>query len=234
MRAVTLLKFFVRKASTRRAMRETERALSEFMVDFGRGLRHGEDLRRHCKDRRSILLNVGCGTLIRDGWVNIDREPQSGVFYFNALDPLPIADSTVSHINTEHFLEHLEFEDGVRFLGECYRVLSVGGTMRIVVPDAERYMRAYVQNDVQFFEQLKDLGGSARPHPSKDAICNQMFRMAGAHRFAWDFETLELVAKDHGFRSIHRSMHNDPDAPYCIDGQDWWRPVESLYANLQK
>jgi hypothetical protein len=70
------------------------------------------------------------------------------------------------------------------------------------------------------------------PLPTKDAICNQMFRMDGHHRYAWDFETLEHVATQIGFREIQKSRHNDSSAPHCIDGQDWWRPHESLYANL--
>jgi hypothetical protein len=90
------------------------------------------------------------------------------VFYFNVLNQLPIEDQMVVVINTEHFLEHLEYSDAITFLGECQRVPKIGVTMRIVVPDAEKYMRAYVNNDTTFFRQLRNLGGETRePCPPK-------------------------------------------------------------------
>jgi hypothetical protein len=35
-------------------------------------------------------------------------------------------------------------------------------------------------------------------------------------------------------RAIQKPSHNDPEVQYCIDGQDWWRPVESPYINMTK
>jgi predicted SAM-dependent methyltransferase len=170
-----------------------------------------------------------------EGWVNIDYEPRTEKsFYFDALDGLPIADNSVRHIHCEHFLEHLEFADAVLFLGECYRVLEPSGSMRIIVPDAERYMRAYCDNDEQFFAKLINLGNHPEPLIPKNRVCNHSFRFWGLHRFAWDFETLEHTARDLKFAQIVRSQLNNIEPDYRIDGQDWWRPLESLYANLRK
>lgn len=232
MRSTEIFKRLVKRRSTQIALRGIQSSIGYLWKDLSSEFKYRQQLQNHCRGKTEILLNVGCGDLVQPGWVNIDFEPRPGAFFFNALDPLTIEDQRVKHIHAEHFLEHLEYEDAICFLGECYRVLKVGGTMRIVVPDAERYMRAYSSGDATFFDRLKELGGTAEPIPTKDAICNQMFRMGGDHRFAWDFETLEHVARKIGFKSIERSHYNDSSAPYCIDGQDWWRPIESLYAHL--
>ena len=58
--------------------------------------------------------------------------------------------------------------------------------------------------------------------------------MFGDHKFAWDFETLHYACNKVGFRDIKRSSLNDVEQAYAIDGQDWWRPLESLYANCIK
>lgn len=173
--------------------------------------------------------------MIQEGWINIDYDPQPGrSFYFDALDQLAIADGGVRHIHCEHFLEHLDYEAACRFLRECYRVLEPSGSMRIIVPDAERYMRAYCKNDAEFFSQLIHLGGHNEALIPKNRVCNHSFRMGGDHRFAWDFETLQHAASEERFSAVIRSRHDDADVPYRIDGQDWWRPVESLYVNLRK
>jgi predicted SAM-dependent methyltransferase len=218
----------------RLGLRNLQNAVWDLWSDVSAEVRHGRDLRRHCSGKTDISLNIGCGELIRGGWVNVDLQPRAGVYYLNVINGLPIQSGTVARIHAEHFLEHLEYDDAVSFLLECHRVLKVGGALRIVVPDAEKYLRAYVNDDVVFFEQLKNLGGSSEALPTKCAICNQMFHMGGHHRFSWDFETLQFAARSVGFNDVSRSHHNDETLGECIDGQDWWRPLESLYANLNR
>jgi predicted SAM-dependent methyltransferase len=232
-RSASIIKRVVKKRSNQVRLRNLQTAIHGLCNDLIKEWRHGSDLASYCRGKSGLMLHIGCGKLVRPGWVNIDFEPSSGVLYFNLLNPLPIKDGTVVRIHSEHFLEHLEYSDAIQFLTECSRVLAIGGMMRIIVPDAEKYMRAYAENDKIFFERLKNLGGSSEPFPTKGAICNQVFRMDGDHRFAWDFETLAYVSRLAGFKTIKKSYHNEPSTLVNIDGQDWWRPVESLYADLE-
>jgi predicted SAM-dependent methyltransferase len=58
---------------------------------------------------------------------------------------LPLADNTTRLIFTEHVLEHLDYDRDLAFvMSEFYRVLKPGGAVRIIVPDLEKYCRAYV------------------------------------------------------------------------------------------
>ncbi len=210
------------------------RALASLGVHVYRQIRQRRRLERYCRGKTGLLLNVGCGQLAKAGWINIDYVPHDGVFYFDALDRFPIADGTVRHLHCEHFLEHLQFEDALVFLEDCHRILAPGGTMRIIVPNAERYMNAYSANDTAFFQQLEHLGGTTTALRPKNMVCNQAFRMGGDHLFCWDFETLEQVGRKVGFGTIRKSSINDIPDELNADGQDWWRPVESLYVNLWK
>ena len=229
-----LARKLVRHRSTKYHISKFIRASNDLFVGFFRQAVHGADLKVHCRNKTGILLNVGCGDHIQEGWVNIDLTPGKGAFFHDLLDPFPIANGSVSYIHAEHVLEHLDFADAMRFVEECRRVLEPLGILRIIVPDSERYMNAYASKDATFFEQLKDLGGSQEPHPTKAAICNQMFHMGGDHRFGWDFETLEFVVRKLGFTRIERSSQNDASLKHCIDRQDWWRPVESFYAIITR
>ena len=220
--------------STQRRIQLARRSLADFGVHVVRQFRHRSRLERFCRGKTGLLLNFGCGQLVKAGWVNIDYAPHDGAFYFDALDRFPLADGSVRHLHCEHFLEHLQFEDAIVFLKDCHRILAPGGTMRIIVPDAERYMIAYCANDMTFFQQLEHLGGTTVALRPKIMVCNQVFRMGGAHQFCWDFETLEHAANEIGFSTVRRSALNDISGELNVDGQDWWRPVESLYVNLQR
>ncbi len=166
----------------------------------------------------------------------MDIVPVQGGYYADLRDPLPLLDSSVRHIHCEHALEHLEWEEALALLSECHRVLEPLGSLRLVVPDAERYLIAYSANDRVFFGPLQHLGGSVRALVTRMEVINQMFRMGGAspHRYAWDFETLERSLRQVGFVSVERSAHNDVPDPFKIDGTDDWRQHESLYLNAHK
>jgi predicted SAM-dependent methyltransferase len=220
----------VRRRSTKRQLAMAMQISSGLVRGLIRQTLSGGKLRTYCRGNATLFLNIGCGDHIEAGWTNIDLVPRQGAFFHDLLDPLPIADQSVSYIHAEHVIEHLEFSDAVVFLRDCHRVLKRGGVLRIIVPDSEKYIDAYAKNDSLFFERLNRLGGAVEPLPTKGAICNQMFHMGGHHRFGWDFETLEYVVRQIGFLRIVRSCQNDKTLERCIDGDDWWRPVESLYA----
>lgn len=184
--------------------------------------------------KNNIKINIGCGRLTREGWINLDLYAAAGAYYADVRNGLPFASHTVRHIHCEHFLEHLSFEDAEKFLCESYRVLVRGASMRIIVPDAEKYLVAYCRQDAAFFNALSRLGGAQSVLDTPMKVINQMFRMGGDHRFAWDFETLRGAAVAAGFTEVTRSWAGDVAEDLAIDGTDEWRKVESLYAMLRK
>lgn len=80
-------------------------------------------------------LNLGCGTDIRSGWVNLDSTSGiPGVDVVHDLDvlPLPFADHTFDGILAQDVLEHLT--DPVATLRELHRIMKPGGRLQIRVP----------------------------------------------------------------------------------------------------
>jgi len=228
-------KRLIANRAIRLALRSVQTAVYEASSTIYRELRFSSNLIKAAHTRRCLLVNVGCGDLTKEGWLNLDAAPaKAGRYYYNAVNPLPLVTGSVEHIHAEHFLEHLDYFDACQFVQECFRALKLGGSFRVVVPDLEKYISAYHMDDRQFFNKLVDLGGAATPLTTRALVCNQMFRMGGAHKFAWDFETLAEILKKSGFRSVERSARGAVTPEYQIDGQEWWREVESLYVNAQK
>lgn len=78
-------------------------------------------------------LNVGCGTDIREGYVNLDIAPLPGVDMVHDMHklPLPFQSEEFDEILCKDVLEHLEYIDVLR---ELHRILRVGGVLIVRVP----------------------------------------------------------------------------------------------------
>lgn len=78
-------------------------------------------------------LNLGCGSDIRQGYVNLDRVSLPGVDVAHDLEklPLPFEDGSFDEILCQDVLEHLDY---VPLMRELHRILVPGGTLVIRVP----------------------------------------------------------------------------------------------------
>jgi len=79
-------------------------------------------------------LNLGCGKLHKEGYVNLDIVNPADVVA-DVREPLPFKDNNFDRIEADNLMEHM----GDEFLGlmnECYRVMKPGGVLWIKVPNA--------------------------------------------------------------------------------------------------
>ncbi len=157
-------------------------------------------------------LHIGCGKGLLDGWINIDVYPAP--LSQSVLWGLPFADGSVRYIFVSHLLEHLFFPLDVRpFLRELRRVLAPGGIVRIVVPDIEQCIEAYVNDDKTFFGNRREAWPWWPENPTRleDFLA---YSGAGAepaylfesHKYGYDFETLQRELSDSGLVDVTRSQ----------------------------
>ena len=81
-----------------------------------------------------MKINLGCGTNIRPGFVNIDICKHDGVDIVHNLDvfPWPIKDNSADFVMAFDVLEHVR--ESEKFLEELHRILKTGGIAEIRVP----------------------------------------------------------------------------------------------------
>ena len=95
-------------------------------------------------------LHVGCGTLYKEGWINLDNNSDNNISKLDISHDLslgiPFDDGVLDFIYHEHFIEHLNYEDGLKFMIECFRTLKFGGVMRVACPDLDVLIEHY-RND---------------------------------------------------------------------------------------
>lgn len=100
------------------------------------------------REEKKINVNLGCGTNIVEGWVNIDVvRPANADDKFVLGDALniPLKDGTVDYILLDQVLEHIALADIVPALYEIRRVLKKGGRCVIMVPDFEGAVKQWLE-----------------------------------------------------------------------------------------
>lgn len=86
-----------------------------------------------------IKLNIGCGSQVLPGWVNLDHRPHiaDGITEWSWPDAFPTDDESVDIIFVSYFLMYLDFADYGIFLDRCKAALSSWGWL-IVREDDNR------------------------------------------------------------------------------------------------
>jgi len=112
-------------------------------------------------------------------------------------------------------------------LAECKRILVPGGTLRLILPDAGKYLTLY----------QKAMSGEEVifPYPELDSTegftpmvaVNRIFRSFG-HQYAYDIDTISTMLDGAGFSSVTKTeFMKSGDKNLLLDSEI--REAESLY-----
>jgi SAM-dependent methyltransferase len=216
-------------------------------------------------------FQCGCGDAIRRYWLNTDfivvhdahgNESRPGQllrldadrFYFqhDARDPFPVAGGSFDRCYSEHFIEHLELDQGIAWLAEIRRLLRPGGFLRLSTPDLRKYVAGYADPGGAFFAEhrpriapilpahrrrfpdlpeLADPAGLERPC----FMVNQIFKMWG-HKWIYDLDELRYAAARAGFTAgdVEERSHRDGRDAEVAALDTPFRSDESVYVEISK
>ncbi|ASG21370.1 class I SAM-dependent methyltransferase [Nitrospirillum viridazoti] len=195
--------------------------------------------------------NLGCGTMLYRGFLNIGYWPnlQNGGVYQNLnntdgtfmmnhdlREGIPALDGSLDLIYHSHFLEHISYTDGITFLKECYAKLADGGKMRILVPDLEKWAKAYLNNDRFFLEEYVKEALDPALYVTNAAIFMGMLHNHD-HRCGYDFDTLKWVLEHVGFTHVKKTLYASSEYVeniFEIEPQQPVRIMESLCVECRK
>lgn len=160
-------------------------------------------LREYLGAHSSARLQIGTGTNPLTGWFNTDLIPADGIFFVDAREPLPFPSRCFEYVFSEHLLEHVNWEDGCRFLSECHRVLKPGGTLRVATPNLRFLVDlcAAQKTELQerYIEWSVDRFVPDRGRNLEGFVVNNFFYSWG-HRFVYDPATLAHAFRQAGFQ----------------------------------
>lgn len=174
-------------------------------------------------------LNWGCGTSPDPGWINSDIKDDPTVdLSCDILEGLPLADDSIEYAVSIHALPELRYPDLVPALTELRRVLVPGGVLRLALPDLDRGIRAYLEQDHDYFlipdEDARSIGAKF--------VVQMLWYGYSKTLFTYDL-TAELMERA-GFREIQRCEHGQTSGPHPEIVQLDNRREESLFVEGRK
>src|SRR5215831_11145736 len=104
--AMNPVKSYVKSRTTwafRSAVRQIEK-------EWQLSLRHRRSLKKvpRLLQVAPLRLNLGCGTNVKQGWVNVDLFNPQADLQLDLRELWPFADNSVCHIYSEHVFEHFD------------------------------------------------------------------------------------------------------------------------------
>jgi SAM-dependent methyltransferase len=140
----------------------------------------------------NLFLQFGAGPhLLPEPWRNHDRETDIG-------KPLPFKDGEARFVFAEHVIEHVPFREGMQFLAEAYRVLNVGGTLRVTFPDPVKIGH----NPVEWLTELKRLGVANEELALAPHQVPLLTALGFGHQMAWTEGLMYQMLLACGFRRV--------------------------------
>ena len=180
-------------------------------------------------------LDVGCGPNIHPHFVNLDFLWHPGIdVCWDIRRGLPFTNGYFQGAFSEHCLEHFDFVTGLAILREIRRVLAPGASARIIVPDAELYLRVYIQQlagdlTTSFPYQNEEARRPGwTPMQSVNRIFYQDRTSPFGHCTMYDFGLMRSALLAAGFTRVERrSFMDGRDPQLLVDTAS--RQCESLY-----
>lgn len=201
--------------------------------------------------------HVGCGSILAQGFLNIDDAPLGNnfdykehyVYEFKELPNtfilkydlsfgIPARHNSLLKIYHSHFLEHLTREQGLKFLKDCFSSLENDGVMRFALPDFRLWCSNYINRNLNFFNWYQNnfLPEDEYHFHTPSQVFTGMLYNHG-HQMAYDYESIFFLLDRIGFRDIkiqNWGLSEQFEGLDFLEAQDSKRKDESLVIECRK
>lgn len=205
-----------------------------------------------------VFVQYGCGWCAPEGWHNFDasptlkfeRIPLFGKIYTkndkrfpesarigNIVSGLPFSENSVDCVYASHVIEHLSYKDALRALRNTYTMLKPGGTFRVIVPDLNWRITAYLETFAAGDRQagtmfMKSTFLGIEEHERGFFGWIKALFGHNRHLWMWDEPSLTDALKEVGFRAVRRCRFGDAESSAFSMVEEESRFFEGCQAEL--
>ena len=160
-------------------------------------------INKYHKNNEIKKLHIGAGNRKIKDWLNTDIGNKSIMPVVDVTKKFPFNTKTFDYVFSEHMIEHIKYQDGVKMLKESFRVLKSNGKIRISTPDLQFLIDLYLNEKDQL--QKDYIEWSCKNYQLTEGsiveVVNNYFQSWG-HQFIYDKNTIENTLKAVGFTKI--------------------------------
>jgi predicted SAM-dependent methyltransferase len=148
--------------------------------------KHGAGMVR--KPSMKTKLNICCGQMILDGFINIDSYPSPDVDVVCDARELSYAENSVDEVVMFHAIEHFTLDDACMIIRKLFTMLRPGGTLIIEAPDVFKAVKNAPTGE---FDAIKGIFGDiAELRKGKDGY---------QHKWGWTGALMQQEMASAGF-----------------------------------
>lgn len=187
-----------------------------------------------------LKLNIGCCTVMfHHGWFNIDildltNFANRHYYQFVQHDVtkgIPFSDGDVDVIYASHFLEHLDYKKGLKFLKDCHRSMRSGGILRLAVPDTRLMVQSYIDGTICDLDSISNENKKLNKNCDSIRLWNLL---TSGHKISYDYDSLSSVLLNAGFKNISRKNFRGSGLEILKSQTIDMFPEHSLYVEAYK
>lgn len=194
-----------------------------------------------------IKINLGCGPVAPEGWVNIDRSPglvldkvpglrgmlgrvrllpadqanaewPGKVMHRDVRKGLPFPPGGVDVIYSSHMLEHVPRDTARKILRDCRRVLKDGGLIRVAVPDIRALVDAYLADTADDAAETFIRETHMGVEQEPTGSAKFVQVVSGSrHKWMYDRASLRLLFLEAGFSDVTACEYREEQCPGLED-----------------
>ena len=142
-----------------------------------------------------MKLNIGCGKVYKEGFVNIDAFDKSVADKIMDADNLDFLNDSVDEIYAGQLIEHLGIIKSIYTLSEWFRVLKPGGILTVETPFIEESFKRFLKGDRE----------------TKKVLINWIYGLdteGMTHKFCFPEDLLEEVLNRAGFVDFKKTYYD--------------------------
>ncbi len=185
-------------------------------------------------------LNIGCSPELSKKfplpWLNIDSAGSVADLICDARSLPKKWTNKFSEVRASHILEHLFLEEMDKVINEWVRVLAIGGTLRIIVPDL----------DIALKSLKKGFDSKGRPSMSISETTPVFAQIYGIgydkkkfdeqwrHRFIFNYDMLHSLLSNNKYLENIKRYKAKKDPAYLLNIKDDSQNIFSLLIEARK
>jgi predicted SAM-dependent methyltransferase len=159
-------------------------------------------------------LQIGCGSNLLNSWLNTDlKDIKEDIAFMDAGEKFPLTSNSFDFIYSEHVFEHLDLSQQINMMQESYRILKIGGVLRIATPSLDFLFnlyknpegvanKAYTNWAINHSNSLVNIKNQVKSEETHYCyVINNFFRAWG-HQLIHNFDSLKHLGQQYGFQIV--------------------------------